>query len=76
MTSNVNLFKIKKCVKGLYELQNMSSLQSRNRAQNVLPCTTAEILSATQNDDKFYSGEIELSQVERLLIKLIYPNTL
>ena len=37
--------------------------QSRNRAQNILPCTTAEILSAAQNDDKFYSGEIELSQV-------------
>lgn len=37
--------------------------KSRNRAQNVLPCTTAEILSATQNDDKFYSGEIELSQI-------------
>lgn len=57
------MMKIKKCVKGLYELQNVSFLQSRNRAQNVLPCTTAEILSATQNDDKFYSGEIELSQV-------------
>ncbi|XP_048762748.2 replication protein A 32 kDa subunit-A-like [Ostrea edulis] len=37
--------------------------KSRNRAQNILPCTTAEILSANQNDDKFYSGEIELSQI-------------
>lgn len=35
----------------------------RDRASNLLPTTVAEILNATQNDEKFYSGEVEVSQV-------------
>ena len=38
-------------------------LQSRSRAQNILPVTVAEILNATQNEEKFYTGDIEMLQV-------------
>lgn len=37
--------------------------KQRNRAQNLLPVTVAEILNATQNDDKFFTGDIEVSQI-------------
>ncbi|KAK3090357.1 hypothetical protein FSP39_011153 [Pinctada imbricata] len=37
--------------------------KSRSRLQNILPCTIAEIINASHTDDKFYTGDIELSQV-------------
>lgn len=37
--------------------------KSGYRAQNILPVTVAEVLNATQTEDKFYTGEIEMSQV-------------
>ncbi|KAL5016804.1 hypothetical protein ScPMuIL_006393 [Solemya velum] len=43
--------------------QQSQEKKTRSRAQNLLPCTVAEIFNTTQNDDKFFSGEIEISQV-------------
>ncbi|KAJ8306217.1 hypothetical protein KUTeg_016762 [Tegillarca granosa] len=37
--------------------------QKRQRAQSLLPVTIAELLNATQNEDKFYTGDIEISQI-------------
>lgn len=37
--------------------------KSGYRAQNLLPVTVAEVYNATQTEDKFYSGEIEMSQI-------------
>ena len=39
------------------------TMQSRSRVQNMLPCTTAQILMAQQRDDKFFMDDIELHQV-------------
>ena len=38
-------------------------LQPRQRAQNVLPCTVAQVLAAEQQDDRFLVGSSELHQV-------------
>ncbi|XP_060077440.1 replication protein A 32 kDa subunit-like [Ylistrum balloti] len=35
----------------------------KDRAHNLLPVTVGEILSATQSEEKFYTGDIEVSQV-------------
>lgn len=37
--------------------------KSGNKAQNLLPVTVAEVLNAVQTDDKFFTGEIEVSQI-------------
>ncbi|XP_063810631.1 replication protein A 32 kDa subunit isoform X4 [Pseudophryne corroboree] len=37
--------------------------KSRSRAQQIVPCTVSQLLSATQNDELFRIGEVELSQV-------------
>uniref|UniRef100_A0A8C5LVD8 Replication factor A protein 2 n=1 Tax=Leptobrachium leishanense TaxID=445787 RepID=A0A8C5LVD8_9ANUR len=37
--------------------------KSRSRAQQIVPCTVSQLLSATQNDEIFKIGEVELSQV-------------
>ena len=37
--------------------------QSGYKTQNLLPVTVAEVLNATQTEDKFFTGEIEMSQV-------------
>ncbi|KAM8975821.1 replication protein A 32 kDa subunit isoform 2-T2 [Pelodytes ibericus] len=37
--------------------------KSRSRAQQIVPCTVSQLLSATQNDEIFRIGEVELSQV-------------
>ncbi|XP_033738564.1 replication protein A 32 kDa subunit-B-like [Pecten maximus] len=37
--------------------------KTRDRASNLLPATIAEILNATQTEEKFYTGDIEVSQV-------------
>lgn len=47
------------------------SLQ-RQRAQSLLPVTIAELISATQNEDKFYTGDIEISQVDFFLFEKFY----
>lgn len=43
--------------------QQSQERKSRSRAQNLLPVTVAEIFNTTQNEDKFYSGDIEILQV-------------
>ncbi|XP_052774059.1 replication protein A 32 kDa subunit-B-like [Mya arenaria] len=40
--------------------------RSRQRAQTIVPVTAAEIINSTQQDDKFYSGEIEIYQVSMI----------
>lgn len=37
--------------------------KSGNKAQNLLPVTVAEVLNAEQKEDKFFTGEIEVSQI-------------
>ncbi|XP_063300531.1 replication protein A 32 kDa subunit-A [Pelobates fuscus] len=37
--------------------------KARSRAQQIVPCTVSQLLSATQNDEVFRIGEVELSQV-------------
>ncbi|XP_041359502.1 replication protein A 32 kDa subunit-like [Gigantopelta aegis] len=37
--------------------------KTRNRAKNILPCTVAQIFNATLDEDKFFSGDIELQQI-------------
>lgn len=37
--------------------------KSGYRAQNLLPVTVAEVFNASQAEDKFFSGEIEISQI-------------
>lgn len=37
--------------------------KSRTRAQQIVPCTVSQLLSATQTDEIFKIGEVELSQV-------------
>ncbi|CAC5411379.1 RFA2 [Mytilus coruscus] len=37
--------------------------KSGYRAQNLLPVTVAEVFNASQSEDKFFSGEIEISQI-------------
>ncbi|KAK3585005.1 hypothetical protein CHS0354_024919 [Potamilus streckersoni] len=37
--------------------------RARSRVQSIMPCTVAQILSATQTEDKFFSGPNEISQV-------------
>ncbi|KAM9320147.1 replication protein A 32 kDa subunit [Gastrophryne carolinensis] len=37
--------------------------KSRSRAQQIVPCTVSQLLSATQSDELFKIGEVELSQV-------------
>ena len=53
-------------VRHYFCLTQCSAFQSRSRAQNILPVTVAEILNATQNEDKFYTGDIEMLQVCRV----------
>lgn len=43
--------------------QQSQERKSRSRAQNILPVTVSEILNATENEDKFFTGDIELLQV-------------
>ena len=38
-------------------------LQTRQRAQNIIPVTVAEIINTTQSEEKFFSGDIEILQV-------------
>ncbi|XP_040280270.1 replication protein A 32 kDa subunit [Bufo bufo] len=37
--------------------------KSRSRAQQIVPCTVSQLLSAAQSDELFRIGEVELSQV-------------
>ncbi|XP_075459891.1 replication protein A 32 kDa subunit isoform X1 [Ascaphus truei] len=37
--------------------------KSRSRAQQIVPCTVSQLLSAIQSDEVFRIGEVELSQV-------------
>lgn len=37
--------------------------KARSRAQQIVPCTVSQLLSATQSDELFKIGEVELSQV-------------
>ncbi|KAL3869242.1 hypothetical protein ACJMK2_041949 [Sinanodonta woodiana] len=37
--------------------------RARSRIQSLMPCTVAQILTATQTEDKFFSGPNEISQV-------------
>ncbi|KAG8451193.1 hypothetical protein GDO86_003445 [Hymenochirus boettgeri] len=37
--------------------------KARSRAQQIVPCTVSQLLSATQNEEVFRIGEVELSQV-------------
>ncbi|KAM4701557.1 replication protein A 32 kDa subunit [Discoglossus pictus] len=37
--------------------------KSRSRAQQIVPCTVSQLLSATQSDEVFRIGDVELSQV-------------
>ncbi|XP_053560760.1 replication protein A 32 kDa subunit [Bombina bombina] len=37
--------------------------KSRSRAQQIVPCTVSQLLSASQSDEVFRIGEVELSQV-------------
>ncbi|KAG8588518.1 hypothetical protein GDO81_006009 [Engystomops pustulosus] len=37
--------------------------KSRSRAQQIVPCTVSQLLSAAQSDELFKIGEVELSQV-------------
>ncbi|XP_075052009.1 replication protein A 32 kDa subunit [Mixophyes fleayi] len=37
--------------------------KSRSRAQQIVPCTVSQLLFATQSDELFRIGEVELSQV-------------
>lgn len=46
--------------------QQSDDKKFRQRAQNILPVTIAEIINSTQNDDKFFSSEIEIYQVKIL----------
>jgi len=41
----------------------MSQEKKRTRAQNILPCTVAQIISSEQQDDKFMIDGIEINQV-------------
>ncbi|XP_071118772.1 replication protein A 32 kDa subunit-like [Haliotis cracherodii] len=43
--------------------QQSQERKSRTRAQNIMPSTVAQVLNADQTDDKFYQGDVELSQV-------------
>lgn len=43
--------------------QQSDEKRSRQRAQNIVPVTVAEIINSTQMDDKFFSGDIEIFQV-------------
>ncbi|KAG8451194.1 hypothetical protein GDO86_003445 [Hymenochirus boettgeri] len=36
--------------------------KARSRAQQIVPCTVSQLLSATQNEEVFRIGEVELSQ--------------
>ncbi|XP_064608234.1 replication protein A 32 kDa subunit-A-like isoform X2 [Liolophura sinensis] len=44
--------------------QQSQERKSRSRTQSIIPCTIAQILNTTQEEDnKFFSGETEISQV-------------
>lgn len=43
--------------------QQSDEKRSRQRAQNIVPVTVAEVINSTQMDDKFFSGDIEIYQV-------------
>lgn len=43
--------------------QQSEEKRSRQRAQNIMPVTVAEIINSTQLDDKFFSGDVEIFQV-------------
>ncbi|XP_050402173.1 replication protein A 32 kDa subunit-B isoform X1 [Patella vulgata] len=43
--------------------QQSQEKKGRSRAQNVLPCTVAQVFNATHSDEKFYSDETEMLQV-------------
>lgn len=50
--------------------------KGRSRAQNCAPVTVAQILNATHNDDRFYSGKLEISQVTLIgLIRTVKEST-
>lgn len=43
--------------------QQSDDKRARQRAQNIMPVTVAEVINSTQLDDKFFSGDIEIFQV-------------
>uniref|UniRef100_A0A8C5PHS1 Replication factor A protein 2 n=1 Tax=Leptobrachium leishanense TaxID=445787 RepID=A0A8C5PHS1_9ANUR len=48
---------------GGFGSQAPSRREKKSRAQKIVPCTVSQLLSATQNDEIFKIGEVELSQV-------------
>ena len=65
-SSESTLVKMPHCLKShvaAYIVLRFILFQSRSRAQNILPVTVAEIINATQNEDKFFTGDIEMLQV-------------
>ncbi|ESP03409.1 hypothetical protein LOTGIDRAFT_237715 [Lottia gigantea] len=43
--------------------QSQEKKGARSRAQNILPCTVAQVFNATQNEDKFFTGDTEMLQI-------------
>jgi len=48
---------------GQFGSPQQSQEKKRQRAQNILPCTVAHVLTAEQQDDRFMVGKVELHQV-------------
>ncbi|PVD23604.1 hypothetical protein C0Q70_16876 [Pomacea canaliculata] len=48
---------------GFGSQQQSDERKGRSRAQNLVPCTVAQILNASQNNDDFFSGNLQISQV-------------
>ena len=43
-------------------------VQGRSRAQNLAPVTVAQILNASNSEDRFFTGALEISQVMYLSV--------